>query len=96
MILWPWSRMRGVLSCRQAARAIQSYLDGEADDVTGSAVVAHLEVCRQCGMKAATYESIKDALGRQSSPVEPEVVTRLAAFVDELVHSGTPEEPGTP
>jgi len=94
MIIWPMSRIRGVMSCRQAARVVQSYLDGETDIGTGRAVAAHLEVCRQCGMKAATYEAIKEALARQASATDPAALDRLAAFVEELAHTdpaGGPE-----
>jgi len=94
MIIWPMSRIRGVMSCRQAARVIQSYLDGETDIGTGRAVATHLELCRQCGMKAATYEAIKEALARQAIKTDREALDRLAAFVEELVHTdpaGGPE-----
>ena len=94
MIIWPMSRIRGVMSCRQAARVIQSYLDGETDIGTGRAVATHLELCRQCGMKAATYEAIKEALARQARETDRETLDRLADFVEELAHTdpaGGPE-----
>jgi len=94
VIIWPMSRIRGVMSCRQAARVLQSYLDGETDVGTGRAVAAHLEVCRQCGMKAATYEAIKEALAHQARETDRETLDRLADFVEELVHddpAGGPE-----
>ena len=87
MIIWPMSRIRSVMSCRQAARVIQSYLDGEIDFGTGRAVTAHLERCRQCGMKAATYEAIKAALAHRAPETDREAVARLADFVEELAHS---------
>ena len=89
MILWPMSRLRGVMSCRQVAQVIQSYLDGETDIGTGRAVAAHLELCRQCGMKAATFEAIKAALADQATATHGEALDRLAAFVEELAHSGS-------
>ena len=88
MIVWPMSRIRGVMSCRQAAKVIQSYLDGETDIGTGRAVAAHLELCRQCGMKAAAYEAIKQALAHQATATDGQALDRLAAFVEELAHTG--------
>lgn len=95
MIIWPMSRIRGVMSCRQAARVIQSYLDGETDVETGRAVATHLELCRQCGMKAATYEAIKAALAHQAPATDREAVARLADFVEELAHIDPTGGPGT-
>ena len=88
MIIWPMSRLRGVMSCRQVARVIQSYLDGETDIGTGRAVAAHLELCRQCGMTAATFEAIKTALAHQTPATHGDALDRLAAFVEELAHTG--------
>lgn len=93
MIIWPMSHIRGVMSCRQAARVIQSYLDGETDIGTGRAVATHLELCRQCGMKAATYEAIKEALAHQATATDRQALDRLAAFVEELAHTGPPGGP---
>jgi anti-sigma factor ChrR (cupin superfamily) len=87
MIIWPMSRIRGVMSCHQAARVIQSYLDGETDIGTGRAVATHLELCRQCGMKAATYEAIKAALAHQAPDTDREAVARLSDFVEGLAHT---------
>ena len=95
MIIWPMSRLRGVMSCRQAARVLQAYLDGETDVATGRAVAAHLEVCRRCGMEADTYVAIKDALARQARETDPGTLLRLADFVDTL-QSLDPETGTTP
>lgn len=94
MIMWPISRIRGVMSCRQAARMVQSYLDGETDIGTGQAVATHLELCRRCGMKADTYQAIKEALAHRTTASDREALDRLATFAQELAHSdpaGGPE-----
>lgn len=61
--------------CRRVARLIQSYLDGMIAD----RVSAHLEECRRCGLEAATYAEIKNALARHSQ-APPEAVERLRSF----------------
>lgn len=48
----------------RVARVLQAYLDGEIDESTARRVSGHLDVCRRCGMKAATYRAIKDSIAR--------------------------------
>lgn len=72
------------LACRRAARLLQSYLDGEVDEVTASRVALHLERCRRCGLEAATYVDIKKALGRRAT-IPPGAAQRLRAFSDTLL-----------
>ncbi len=49
--------------CRRVARVLQSYLDGELEPPTATAVAEHLEACRRCGLEADTYAAIKTAVG---------------------------------
>lgn len=74
--------------CHQVARVLQSYLDGEADPPTSEAVAAHLEVCRRCGLEAATYREIKTAIAVAAPgaerPVDDDAVARLRHFADTL------------
>ena len=68
------------VDCSNVAMVIQRYLDGElvADADT---VAAHLDVCRACGLEAATYDRLRAALARPSEdPVGPEILERLRAF----------------
>jgi anti-sigma factor RsiW len=51
----------------RVARVLQAYLDGEIDEATARLVSAHLDACRRCGMKAETYRSIKESIGRTGS-----------------------------
>lgn len=69
--------------CRQVARVLQAYLDGEIEAPTASRVAAHLEVCRRCGLEAATYLAIKTAILASAPPastVDAEAVERLRHF----------------
>ena len=91
-----YRRMRGsrdVASCMQVGKALQSYLDGHVDDLTAGRVARHLELCRRCGMKAETYTQIKASLARRGTPIDPEAVSRLRAFGEQLVAKGG--EPGS-
>jgi anti-sigma factor RsiW len=70
---------------------LQSYLDGQVDEVTARRVARHLEVCRRCGLEVETYTRIKESLARRGG-VDPEAVERLRAFGAQLVESG-PDDP---
>ncbi|MFJ7768705.1 anti-sigma factor family protein [Streptomyces sp. NPDC097107] len=63
----------------QVARVLQSYLDGETDEVTARRVSAHLEDCRRCGLEASVYQEIHNALARRTGP-DSQAVERLQAF----------------
>ncbi len=67
------------MNCLQVARVLQSYLDGETDDVTARRVAAHLEDCRRCGLEASVYREIHNALARRAEP-DGGAVDRLRAF----------------
>jgi anti-sigma factor RsiW len=91
-----WRRRSDMLSCREAGRVLQSYLDGEVDEVSARGVAHHLEACRRCGMAAETYTEIKRALRRRGGGVPRDAVERLRAFGEQLSWSGLPppgEEP---
>lgn len=77
--------------CRQVAKVLQTYLDGEADLHTAHLVHDHLEECRRCGLEAATYQAIKAAIpvaAASSTPVEvdPQALERLRQFAERLAH----------
>ncbi|MBV7697379.1 anti-sigma factor [Streptomyces sp. TRM70350] len=73
------------MSCMQVARVLQSYLDGETDEITARRVAAHLEDCRRCGLEVAVYREIKQSLARHEAPAD-EAVARLRAFGETLLH----------
>ncbi|MBT2430009.1 zf-HC2 domain-containing protein [Streptomyces sp. ISL-112] len=88
------------MNCMQVARVLQSYLDGETDEVTARRVSAHLEDCRRCGLEASVYQEIHNALARRTEP-DSQAMERLQAFGaslltdpptadDDAEHSTTP------
>ena len=66
--------------CYRTSRALQRYLDGEADDLTAARVAEHLEECRRCGLQARTYRAIAQALRSGSRDVDELALRRLHAF----------------
>ena len=87
MIGMPWRRRRAdqrLLNCKQVARVLQAYLNGDLDGFDAWRVTVHLEDCRRCGLEAATIREIKRALARRYEPA-PEAVARLRAFCDDLL-----------
>ena len=78
--------------CLRVTRVLQSYLDGEVDEVTSSMVAKHLEECRRCGLEASTYRAIKSAItqaGPDVAPVDAEAVERLRRFAEDLAEPQT-------
>ena len=92
-----WIRRRGEsdANCMQVARVLQSYLDGETDDLTARRVSRHLENCRRCGLAAETYDAIKDAIARRASSVDADALARLREFSDRLAEEGPAEDSGS-
>ncbi|MEV7979014.1 zf-HC2 domain-containing protein [Streptomyces sp. NPDC086519] len=74
----------------QVARVLQTYLDGEAGEVTAQRVAAHVEDCRRCGLETAVYQEIKNSLARQELPNET-AMARLRAFGATLLTAGPAE-----
>jgi hypothetical protein len=62
------------LRCLRASHALQSYLDGEADELTARQVSTHLEDCRRCGMQAG--ESATPPAGCRMSGRSPTSIVR--------------------
>lgn len=75
----------GGMSCHQVGKVLQSYLDSELNESTAQKVMAHLELCRRCGMQAEMYEEIKRALAARTTPVPDDAVERLREFSDKLM-----------
>lgn len=72
---------RGLMSCRQVGKILQSFLDAELDEAATVKVAEHLEDCRRCGMAADLYLEIKASLG---PGVPEESLTRLEEFAERL------------
>lgn len=85
-------RRSDMLSCREVGRVLQSYLDGEVDDLRTHEVAHHLEACRRCGMAAETYAEIKRSLRRCGASAPEEAVDRLRVFCQQLSRGGLPTE----
>lgn len=85
----PMIRARGN-ECRQVAKVLQSYLDGESPQKTSEMVAAHLETCRKCGLEASTYRAIKESIAKSqpAGPKDDQALVRLREFVDDLASSG--------
>ena len=91
----PWRRRtadQSLLNCKQVARVLQAYLNGDLDELDTRRVTAHLEDCRRCGLEAATIREIKRALAGRYQPA-PETVARLRAFCADLLQ-GEPQTGG--
>lgn len=76
-------QLREMRECMHVNPKLQSYLDGEVDQATVARVVAHLEYCRKCGLEAAAYRAIKDALASRERPAD-DALARLHAFGQQL------------
>lgn len=82
-------RVADLTTCREVGRVLQSYLDGELDDLQVRNVTAHLERCRRCGLNADTYARIQLALwragqDRQMRPEDDLAIERLRRFATTL------------
>lgn len=66
--------------CMQTMRLLQSYLDGNLDELEARRVAAHLEDCRRCGLEISVYREIKGALRRHEPSVETVTLQRLRHF----------------
>ncbi len=73
-----------IASCREVGQALQNYLDGQVEGITVRRIARHLELCRRCGMDAATYQQIKDGLRRSSGGLDRSTVSRLRDFAGDL------------
>jgi anti-sigma factor RsiW len=71
-------------SCLEATRMLHAYLDGHVDERSAHRVGRHLEVCRRCGLEAATYMQIKNSLRRQQAAAPAGAVQRLTELAARL------------
>jgi anti-sigma factor RsiW len=74
-------------SCREVAKVLQAYLDGQTDDTTTMRVARHLEACRRCGLEARTYREIKAALARRVPIIDELALERLRTFATNLTET---------
>ncbi len=69
----------GFDDCRELQAFFQEYVDAELDAPTAARVSERLEACRACGLEAATYREIKQAIGRMERPPAA-TIERLETF----------------
>lgn len=72
------------MSCRQAAKVLQTHIDGELDPERAALIEAHLDACRDCGLEADTYLEIKAALSREQLNLPEETIKKLRSFGEQL------------
>jgi anti-sigma factor RsiW len=81
-------RRKAGISCAHVQDLVQSYLDGElAAGPERDRLVAHLALCRPCGIEAETYERIKASLAADPSPASIGRLTQFAALIPDLPDS---------
>lgn len=67
-------------TCREVSRAVQAYVDGQADPATTARLEAHTADCGRCRCEVETFIELKRALRRQSTPCDAMVIERLRMF----------------
>lgn len=75
----------GSIDCREVARLVQRFLDGEMADPRALRVADHLDACLACGLEADTYRWLKTAVAGIARPDDPQQLQRLQAFAEALV-----------
>lgn len=92
----PWRRTAdGTATCHEVLRILQSYLDGELNDLTAQRVARHLGECRRCGLEAAAYTEVKRALRRRArGSLQDASLSRLREFSRRLATEGDSASPG--
>jgi len=72
-------------SCRDVARVVQAYLDGECDAMTKEQVIAHLEACPPCSVETEVLEHIKQSMAEgRCCGADPDIVDRLKEYARHL------------
>lgn len=86
------SRKAGI-SCAQVHDLVQSFLDGELEHgPERDRLVAHLDMCRPCGIEAEIYERIKATLAAEPPADGLERLMQFAAAVPELAGLADPPD----
>ena len=68
--------------CRDVAKVLQSYLDGELPPSQTHLVAEHLEHCDRCGIEAEVYREVKRSLEQLATPPDHAAVGRLRDYAD--------------
>ncbi|MDX1620420.1 MAG: zf-HC2 domain-containing protein [Nitriliruptorales bacterium] len=78
-------RFRTPPDCREVARILQSYLDGELPPSKTHLVAEHLEHCDRCGIEAEVYREVKRSLHELGTEPDPAAVDRLRSYAEGLI-----------
>lgn len=79
-----WRRRSDMRTCENVGRSLQTYLDGEIDELRARKIARHLDTCLRCGLAADTYMEIKRALRRRGASIPRDALDRLRAFCGQL------------
>ena len=79
---------RDALSCRQVEAVLQEYLDNELDPAEVPKVLAHLEKCRDCGLEAELYTSMKNSLQAHQDAPSEDSMSNIRALAEQLATNG--------
>lgn len=78
------------ISCDDAVRRVQEFLDGELEDVSSEEVRAHFDACQRCyphlRFEESFREAVRRAAGRETAP--PELRERLLRLISEARSDG--------
>lgn len=88
--------MRRPPDCRQVARVLQAYLDGELPEDAHEVVSAHLRHCERCGIDARVHRDVKRSLQGLATRPDPRAIARLRAYAAELQQGENVAHPEKP
>ena len=89
------SRIAAMVECRHVGKILQTYLDGETDELTTRRVALHLDACRRCGFEVRTYRELKTSLRQRGAPLDEVALARLRSFASSLVTDPPTTNPET-
>jgi len=72
------------INCREVGLRLQSYLDGELDDMRMDQIRSHLDDCVACGLEADAFVNIKKEINAQSVPADSDALARLRSFSEQI------------
>lgn len=82
--------MQEMISCEEALRFVQEYLDGELEDAVEAQVRAHFEKCQRCYPQLQLERVYRDALRRANGSVQ--APTGLRDAVAKLISEADADE----
>lgn len=77
-------RRRMPPDCREVARVLQSFIDGELPASQADDVALHLEHCERCGIEEDVYRQVKQSLEQLAVAPDPEAIRRLRNSAEAL------------